>query len=167
MKAGAAFVFTLLVASGLLSAAPPAKKNHESSRLMAVVRANAGEGDRVSCWILSPSTLAGTHFYISGVPADYRPNEEPEKWHVSLPSEVVIGLKDLRAYYRRVKRQVDAGTDPLKISDGGRVPSAELGRVSIRRIPEEKKPNQALQTTPMTRSVYEKTIEFGRRRRGV
>jgi len=28
-------------------------------------------------------------------------------------------------------------------------------------------PNQALQTTPMTRSVYEKTIEFGRSQRGV
>ena len=28
-------------------------------------------------------------------------------------------------------------------------------------------PNQALQTTPMTRSVYEKTIEFERPQRGV
>jgi hypothetical protein len=32
---------------------------------------------------------------------------------------------------------------------------------------EERQPNQALQTTPMTRSVYEKTIEFGRPQRGV
>ena len=30
-----------------------------------------------------------------------------------------------------------------------------------------KRPNQALQTTPMTRSVYEKTIEFGDPQRGV
>jgi len=26
---------------------------------------------------------------------------------------------------------------------------------------DERQPNQALQTTPMTRSVYERTIEFG------
>jgi len=32
---------------------------------------------------------------------------------------------------------------------------------------ENGRPNQALQTTPMTRSVYEKTIEFGRPQRGV
>ena len=32
---------------------------------------------------------------------------------------------------------------------------------------EERQPNQALQTTPVTRSVYEKTIEFGHRQRGV
>ena len=33
---------------------------------------------------------------------------------------------------------------------------------------EEGKPaNQALQTTPMTRSVYEKTIEFGHPQRSV
>ena len=31
----------------------------------------------------------------------------------------------------------------------------------------KKEPNQALQTTPTTRSVCEKTIEFGNRRRGV
>jgi len=30
-----------------------------------------------------------------------------------------------------------------------------------------KEPNQALQTTPMTRCVYEKTIEFGDPQRGV
>ena len=30
-----------------------------------------------------------------------------------------------------------------------------------------KRPNQALQTTPMTRSVYEKTIEFVDPKRGV
>ena len=29
------------------------------------------------------------------------------------------------------------------------------------------RPNQSLQTTPVTRSVYEKTIEFGRPQRGV
>ena len=28
-------------------------------------------------------------------------------------------------------------------------------------------PNQALQTTPMTRSIYERTIEFGHPQRGV
>jgi hypothetical protein len=32
---------------------------------------------------------------------------------------------------------------------------------------EERQPNQALQTTPMTRSVYEKTIEVGDPQRGV
>jgi hypothetical protein len=32
---------------------------------------------------------------------------------------------------------------------------------------EERQPNQALQTTPMTRSVFEKTIEFGYLQRGV
>jgi hypothetical protein len=32
---------------------------------------------------------------------------------------------------------------------------------------EQRQPNQALQTTPMTRIVYEKTIEFGRSQRGV
>ena len=31
----------------------------------------------------------------------------------------------------------------------------------------ERQPNQALQTTPMTRSVYEKNIEFGDPQRGV
>ena len=31
----------------------------------------------------------------------------------------------------------------------------------------KRQPNQALQTTPMTRSVYEKTIEFGHPQRGV
>ena len=31
----------------------------------------------------------------------------------------------------------------------------------------ERQPNQALQTTPMTRSVYEKPIEFGHPQRGV
>ena len=31
----------------------------------------------------------------------------------------------------------------------------------------ERQPNQALQTTPVTRSVYEKTIEFGDPQRGV
>ena len=31
----------------------------------------------------------------------------------------------------------------------------------------EDRANQALQTTPMTRMVYEKTIEFGRHQRGV
>ena len=34
-------------------------------------------------------------------------------------------------------------------------------------VPEEEEPNQALQTTPMTRSVYEKTIEVGHLQRGV
>jgi hypothetical protein len=31
----------------------------------------------------------------------------------------------------------------------------------------ERQPNQALQTTPMTRSVYEKITEFGDPERGV
>ena len=31
----------------------------------------------------------------------------------------------------------------------------------------DRRPNQALQTTPMTRSVFEKTIEFGHPQRGV
>ena len=31
----------------------------------------------------------------------------------------------------------------------------------------EQRPNQALQTTPMTRSVYEKTMEFEVPQRGV
>ena len=31
----------------------------------------------------------------------------------------------------------------------------------------ERQPNQALQTTPMTRIVYEKTTEFGYPQRGV
>ena len=31
----------------------------------------------------------------------------------------------------------------------------------------EDRPNQALQTTPMTHSVHEKTIEFGDPQRGV
>ncbi len=32
---------------------------------------------------------------------------------------------------------------------------------------DKRQPNQALQTTPMTRSVYEKTIEVGHPWRGV
>jgi len=37
----------------------------------------------------------------------------------------------------------------------------------MRKPAKTKQPNQALQTTPMTRSVYEKTIEFGHLQRGV
>ena len=32
---------------------------------------------------------------------------------------------------------------------------------------EERQPNQALQTTPVTRSIYEKTVEVGCHQRGV
>ena len=44
------------------------------------------------------------------------------------------------------------------------VPKLEEWRYSVRK---KGRPNQALQTTPMTRSVYEKTIEFERPQRGV
>jgi hypothetical protein len=42
---------------------------------------------------------------------------------------------------------------------------ATLGVLMI--VRKEDTPNQALQTTPMTRSVYDKTIEFGYPQRGV
>ena len=41
---------------------------------------------------------------------------------------------------------------------------SRLGETRVTRVDP---PNQALQTTPMTRSIYEKTIEFGHPQRGV
>ena len=52
----------------------------------------------------------------------------------------------------------------------GSEPDMELyveGKRFILFLTQEKEPNQALQTTPMTRSVYEKTNEFGDPKRGV
>ena len=54
---------------------------------------------------------------------------------------------------------------PVKLADG--LPSGALEELTNEIREKEKQPNQALQTTPMTRSIYEKTIEFGHPQRGV
>jgi hypothetical protein len=54
-----------------------------------------------------------------------------------------------------------------EMSESYGIPHEVLMRVVSPEMLNEEAANQALQTTPMTRSVYEKTIEFGRPQRGV
>ena len=75
------------------------------------------------------------------------------------PGPRIIVAKDRSVFY------VEGGPEVYAV-DGGWVMDRNRFETLEEQI-EKQRANQALQTTPMTRSVCEKTIEFGRPQRGV
>ena len=114
-----------------------------------------GKGESVDCEVISPESLKRTEFVISGIDTTMITKDEQQYWRVAIPERYRTILEEQISAHQRFAATIERGVDPAMISDSVRIPSIPFAR--LLRKPErlehkESQPNQALQTTPMTRS---------------